>query len=452
MPNRIKPKQSAEGTALDSKYNIPFYINTLPVVIWDFETLNIIDVNESAILKYGYTREEFLKINIREIRPPEDIALLEEITSSEDVYGSVHKRIWRHKKKSGEIMFAEISGYITTIDNKRVVIAHAYDVTERIESEKKLKESEERYKILFNKSPLPKLIFEISTFKIVEVNETAVINYGYSRDEFLSMTIYDYRPAKDFEKVNYVLSTIGNADEVHHFGTYDHIKKDGSIIKVDVTGYRLNYQNTDCLLVEFNDVTEQKLAEEMLKASFNERNAILESIDDGFFAIDNNWTVTYWNKRAEAIVKKSRDEIIGKDLREVYADIVLADTYWYYEKAFKEKVSQRFEAFYDKAQRWFEVAVYPSDTGLSVYFRDITQILDRKKTIELQNKKLLEVAWMQSHLTRAPVANILGLVNLIKNTQLSPEEKNELFDHIFNSATALDKVIATIVKQIDTTA
>ena len=63
--------------------------------IWDFETLNIIDCNEEALLKYGYTREEFLQLNIRDIRPKEDIALINATVESEIEYGQVHKKVWR---------------------------------------------------------------------------------------------------------------------------------------------------------------------------------------------------------------------------------------------------------------------------------------------------------------------------------------------------------------------
>lgn len=127
--------------ASQHEYHYLFEDNPMPMFIWEFSTLNIVDCNRQALMKYGYTREEFLKLNIRDIRPEEDIPLIEKYTSGEDAYGEFHKKIWRHKTKGGDIMHVEITGHLVEIDGKRCSMVLIHDISERIEAEEQLLES-----------------------------------------------------------------------------------------------------------------------------------------------------------------------------------------------------------------------------------------------------------------------------------------------------------------------
>ena len=125
-------KKKIENELIDSekKYRSLFENSPLPLVIWDFKTLQIIDVNKEAELKYGFTRDEFLKLTTRDIRPVEDIPLLENITRNEAAYGAIHKKVWRHKKKNGEIMFMSVTGHLMKFNGRTVSLALHEDVTE----------------------------------------------------------------------------------------------------------------------------------------------------------------------------------------------------------------------------------------------------------------------------------------------------------------------------------
>jgi PAS domain S-box-containing protein len=125
-----KLKSEAALIESEKKYKYLFENNPLPLLIWDFETLHILDCNEEALMKYGYTREEFLQLTIRHIRPVEDLPLFEEAVKTEDLYGQIHKGIWRHKKKDGEIMYMEISGHLINYNGRKVSLALSNDVTE----------------------------------------------------------------------------------------------------------------------------------------------------------------------------------------------------------------------------------------------------------------------------------------------------------------------------------
>lgn len=136
------------------------------------------------------------------------------------------------------------------------------------------------------------------------------------------------------------------------------------------------YPSQSGLSVYFKDITDKKKFEINLLKTLKEKNTILESIKDGFFSVNKNWIVTYWNKTAEEFLGTKRENIVNKNLWDVYTDAVELEFYKQYHKAMNENVTVNFEEYYPVLEKWFDVSVYPSNDGISVYFRDIT---DKKK-------------------------------------------------------------------------
>lgn len=92
---------------------------------------------------------------------------------------------------------------------------------------------------------------------------------------------------------------------------------------------------------------------------------------------------------------------------------------------------------------------YNGEKACVTIANDITDRLQHIEKIEKQNKRLQEIAWMQSHVVRAPLAKIMGLVDLIQNHQLSDTEKGDIFIHILNSAHELDAIVREIVQKTE---
>ena len=187
--------------------------------------------------------------------------------------------------------------------------------------------------------------------------------------------------------------------------------------------------------------------EELSRAS-DEKIMILESIRDGFYALDNNWTVTYWNKEAERILGRSRADIIGKNIWEIYPEAVPTVTYDLYHLAKSTGKVQHFERFQERLGVWLEVSVYPSPNGLSIYLKDFTerklQDLERSGMVNdilQRNKDLEQFSYIVSHNLRAPVANISGLAAELIDTSLNAEEVAKLSNYLMISVKKLDDVI-----------
>ncbi|WDT81601.1 MAG: PAS domain S-box protein [Candidatus Manganitrophus sp.] len=143
-------------------------------------------------------------------------------------------------------------------------LASMVDITERKRIEQKLQESEAQYRLLFETNPQPMWVYEIESMAFLEVNEAAVRHYGYSREEFLSMTIKEIRPPEDIPKL-----AQKNADALKEValglrsaGVWRHRKKDGTIIDVEVIRSPISFKGRKALLILASDVTERRRAEE----------------------------------------------------------------------------------------------------------------------------------------------------------------------------------------------
>ena len=142
-------------------------------------------------------------------------------------------------------------------------IAVQQDITERRRNLEILRESENRYRLLFERNPQPMWVFDSETLAFLAVNDAAIRHYGYARQEFLAMTVKDISPAGTVETRH---ETAPGADS----GTgvsreWKHLKKDGAIIDVEVTSNRMPFAGRPAELVLSHDVTERKRVEEALR-------------------------------------------------------------------------------------------------------------------------------------------------------------------------------------------
>ncbi len=188
------------------------------------------------------------------------------------------------------------------------------------------------------------------------------------------------------------------------------------------------YPGANGLSVYIKDVTTRKKAEVLATSILEERNTILESIGDAFFAVDKNWVVTYWNNMAEKVLKTPKNEILDCNLWEVFSGSIGSESYKKYHEAVETNYVAHFEDYFAPLCKWYEISAYPSPKGLAVYFKDIT---DRKasdirlkelnaslqrQTRELatSNAELEQFAFVASHDLQEPLRMITSFMTLIE--------------------------------------
>ncbi len=119
-------------------YRLLFEKNPLPMWVYDVKSLYFLAVNDAAVAHYGYTRNEFLRMTVKDIRPPEDVpALLNEIAGLESSTETIG--IWRHLKRDGTVIDVEVLGNEIDFDDHRARLILAHDITHRVRVERRLR-------------------------------------------------------------------------------------------------------------------------------------------------------------------------------------------------------------------------------------------------------------------------------------------------------------------------
>ncbi|TDH24240.1 PAS domain S-box protein [Segetibacter sp. 3557_3] len=241
--------------------------------------------------------------------------------------------------------------------------------------ERKRKDND--HDLLFHDNPAPMFIYEKDTFRFLEVNNAAMVQYGYSREQFLTMTCLDIRPKEDS-----VLFREANVDlpaHYHDFGRWRHVNKAGKILFVHVFAHTTSFNGKEAIVVMSLNIDKKVRVEQELAEREKEKCMMLDSITDAFFALDKTWKFTYVNKPCEKLFRKTAEEVLGRNVYEVFPDIKNLKFYDAYNRAMNDKVKVQFEEYYPLFDLWVSANAYPTNGGMSVYLVDITQ---QKKTGE----------------------------------------------------------------------
>ncbi|MCC9167227.1 PAS domain-containing response regulator [Pontibacter harenae] len=241
---------------------------------------------------------------------------------------------FRILRPSGEVRHVSINAkYNFDAHGKPIkLVGVEQDVTEQEFIKEELKKSENQYRELFNQSPIPKWVFDVETLQFLNVNDAAVEHYGYSREEFLSMTLKDIRPKEYVVELEEVVKGLRTDNPGKYNKVTQHVKKNGEVILVEI--------------------------------------------------------------------KSNLIDIPGKQARMVLAI-------------------------------------------------DITERVKYVQAIEEQNAKLREIAWTQSHVVRAPLARMMGLINLLNSIDHQTINTSDVLGYIAASAQELDQIIRDIVRKTE---
>ena len=163
--------------------------------------------------------------------------------------------------------------------------------------------SEERYRLLFEASPLPMWVYDADTLQFLAVNEAAVRHYGYSQEEFLALTIADIRPREDVEALIADLENRGGPGSAAP-GTWRHRKKDGTLIDVEITAGKVRFEGRQAALVLAHDVTDRLRLEERLAQA--EKMEAIGRLAGGV-AHDFNNLLTVISGYTEILLSQARD-------------------------------------------------------------------------------------------------------------------------------------------------
>jgi len=181
-----------------------------------------------------------------------------------------------------------------------------------------LKNREESFRLLFDSNPVPMWLIDLATMKFIAVNDAAVAHYGYSRAQFLAMTVMDIKPVEERDEM--VGRLKGPWQTSSQDRTWRHIRADGSVIDVCVYRRQLRYEGCDAALVGAIDVTERKRAEDNLRRTEKFLNTIVENVPASLLVKavhDGRYVLA--NREAEEFFEVPRGGMIGKSVYDFFS-------------------------------------------------------------------------------------------------------------------------------------
>lgn len=372
-------------------------INTIDDGIYQLDADGrFVAVNDVIIDRLGYSRDDLIGTHVSTILDDPDVdrigGAIRQLLETPDDVATMEVPV---ESADGERVFFELRINLLEEDDELTgTIGVAREVTDRRTRERQLERERNQTEKLLETAPVAVAVSD-SDGETIRANQRAQEFLGLTEAELVdgppdadAWTTYDADgnelPEDDLPEAR-VLET---AEPVY----------DEEIAIEDPDGdrmwFRLNSApvfddngNLDRIITTGEDVTELKNRERQLERRKNELETelseILGRVSDGFFAVNEDWAFTHVNERAHDLINPGGPDLVGTDLWETFPESSGRVFREYYEHALTEQVTVSFEAYYpDPLNTWFEVRAYPSETGLSVYFRDVTDRKEREHQLE----------------------------------------------------------------------
>jgi len=424
--------------------------------------LKIVEANDRALETYMYSRHEFIGMKLEKIRAPETLSQLSEQIGNVNNNESATFETY-HKRRDNTIFPIEISSRVVNIEGSKYYQTIGRNITERKYVEDTLRESEEKFRKIFEESPLC-MVMSGKDFGILRANLSFCKMLGYEEEELKSYTVMDFTHPehKSGDEIS-LLRLVAKEIPIYHTEK-KYIRKNDAVIwgSTTVSIIRNNSGEVQYFLGMIEDITSRKEAEAELEKSFSLLKATLESTADGILVVDQFGKIVQFNHKFMEMwgiplgilnsgedsdaLKFVKDQLIDpnsflKNVRQLYSEPEATTS-----DILKFKDGRFFER-YSQPQK-----IYGTSVGRVWSFRDITEkkraeadIIAAKEKAEESDR--LKTAFLHnvSHEIRTPMNAIIGFSTLLNDSGLSETDRHQYVDIIFQSSNQLLSIINDIV-------
>ncbi len=485
----------------EGRYRELFEHSEAVILIVDEARGTILDANPAACRFYGWERTRLQGRVTTELNVPgpDDLSGMGEVLPAA---ASGPLRLTQCRA-DGTLRHVEVYSSRFATGTRRVVFSIVHDVTARqqaeaearrllgdlevsrrallsmLEDQKRVEEalrgSERSYRLLFESNPNPMWVFDRGTLEFLEVNDLAVEHYGFSREEFLSMTILDIRPVEERARV---LENLAKAkDDLRESSLFRHRKQDGKIILVEISSHAIDWGGRRARVVLATDVTERERARRELEASEERfRRAVndapfpimLHAEDGTVVLVSRSWceitgyspdelgTVAQWMELAYGDgapqVRSVIEGLYGMEHRAIEGDFVIrtrsgGERIWEFGTAPLGRLPDGRRLVISMAtdvteRRQAEAAVRELGAVLE------ERVRERTAQLEASNRELEAFSYSVSHDLRAPLRAVNGYARILledHGPQLS-EEGRRVIGVIVSEALRMGRLIDDLLR------
>jgi PAS domain S-box-containing protein len=329
----------------------------------------------------GYLPQEMVGHSPFEFIHPDDVAAAQAAWAELGAQPVFAVPDCRFRAATGEWRWME-----TTISNQllnpaiRAFTLCSRDVTDKKSRAFELAASEQRFRLLFENNLTP-AIYQDADGLVLDVNSAYLSFLKMPREQVLHRQLADFLPtglitvaeeqfrvALSGQPLTYEPTMVHEGVERTLAVTKIPLVVEGQIIGVYTTG---------------QDITEMAAAQRLIKQQAARLHMVLESITDAFLSMDRDGNLTYLNSEGERLLNLRQAEAVGKNMREMFPEAVGSIYQRKYHQALDTGQTVRFEAYFQREKRWFELKVYPFVEGVSIFFTDITKRVESDKQLKM---------------------------------------------------------------------
>jgi PAS domain S-box-containing protein len=459
----VTERNVVEASTLEER-RLAFHVENTPLAVieWDHE-FRVLRWSPAAQKLFGWKASEVLGMRFSdwEFVVPDDLDVVNQVGHRQNEGKELHG-ISRNRNytKLGTILHCE--WYNSALYNEAgkliSVLSLVLDVTVATRIEEALRKSEAQYRLLFESNPQAMWVYDLTTLRFMAVNDAAVRHYGYSRAEFLDMTIKDIRPPEDVKLLeDYLASDSGQFEQA---GEWRHRKKDGTIINVDIRSSRLPFAGRPAEFVLVNDVTERRKAEMALRISEDRYRDLVDNSHELICTHDLEGRVLSVNPWAARVLGYPQNSLVGINIRDGLLPEYRAQFDEYLRTVITEGSARgvmkvrtatgetRLWEYYNTLRT--EGVEKPIVRGMAHDATERRQALKREKEARMEaedaNRVKDEFLSTLSHELRTPLTAIMGWADLLLHDEVEPKNRRQALETIFRNANSQCQLINDLLE------
>ena len=384
----------------------------------------ILDANEQACRSLDYTREELCRLTVFEIDPdytPQRYADL--ISMLRNMHA--HMIETRHRRKNGETFPIQIRLNLTHYEDQEFIVAFVEDISERKQWQRKLEESEQRYRSLFDEAPMMYVVTEKRQdgFYISDANNSFLNRLGYRRRDVIGTELLDYY-IEDLREASgkdcYQRTLSGETQTVER----SLLTREGHTVHAIMRSIP-EFDNEDAVIgsrAMYLDTTDLRRAEEALRNLQNYLSNIIDSMPSVLVGVDSEGKVTQWNRQAEKMTGLNFENVQFQPLNEVFPRLI--DEMEHVRISIRDRKvfhDSKVPRQYAEGIRYEDITIFPlvvdGVEGAVIRVDDVTERV-RLEEMMIQSEKMLSVGGLaagMAHEINNPLAGILQNTAVLKN-------------------------------------